>query len=47
MQSTFCLLENISSTEIKWNGTQPSDTMHMHLEDDIDKAGENWKSYPH
>jgi hypothetical protein len=29
---------NISSSEVEWDGIQLSNTMHLPLEDDLDKA---------
>jgi len=41
MQSTFCLMENISLTEAKWDGTKMSKLAFICLEDDFDQA-EKW-----
>jgi hypothetical protein len=37
MQLTFCLTENISSTEAKRDGTQLSNAALVLLEDDLDQ----------
>jgi hypothetical protein len=38
-------MENISSTEAQHAWTQLPNTMHMHLEDDLDKVKKNWDIY--
>jgi hypothetical protein len=38
MQSTFCLKENIPSSEAKWGRTQQPNATLMHLVDDLDQV---------
>jgi hypothetical protein len=39
-------MENISS-EAKQEGTRPSNTTHMHLEDDLDQVKKKMGELPH